>query len=314
MIVPYNERPVALPDFFLIGAMRSGTTSVYNYLNAHHNIFMPSLKEPHFFSYLGENCSPLSDEVRKDPWNVDDYVTLFENTAPGQVIGEASPTYIYLYEKTIKNIQMIYGGQASQLKFIGILRNPIERAWSLYSLLQQGGVWSDRDFLSIARQYEDPGRKYDYYNFLTSGKYYEQVKIYQETFPLVKIFLFEELRSDSDRVIRECLDFLGISDTTIPDNVGKVYNFSGIPKNKLLSPIYKVLFGETIIKSIFKPLIPENIRTAVRTKVGRSIMKKHEMPGEVRDYLRDKFTDDIKGLKTLLSDTAQKEIVENWLQ
>ncbi len=314
MIVPYNGQPVVLPDFLLIGVMRGGTTSLYNYLKAHRKIFMPRLKEPQFFSYLGENVSPHSDEIRKDPWNIEDYIALFENAGADQAIGEASPTYIYLHEKTIKNIKSIYGDQSNQLKFISILRNPIERAWSLYSLCQQGGLWCDRDFLTVARQYEDPKRNYDYYNFLTSGKYYEQVKIYQETFPLVKIFLFEELRSNSDHVVRECLDFLSISDTTIPENVGTVYNFSGIPKSKLFSPIYDVLFRQTIIKSIFKPLIPKEVRVAIKTKVGGKIMKKHEMPGKVRDYLRGTFKEDIKRLQTLFTDTTQKEVIESWLQ
>jgi len=164
MKVLHNDRKVTLPDFLIVGAMRSGTTSLYVYLNNHRAIFMPSLKEPQFFSYLGEKCSPHPPEIRSTPWNLEDYVRLFKHARPGQIIGEASTSYLYIYQRTQKNIMAIYGEQVTNLKIIGILRNPIERAWSIYTLKKQGGGWK-KDFFTIAREFEIEGSQYQYYNF-----------------------------------------------------------------------------------------------------------------------------------------------------
>ncbi len=127
MKVVSDNQTLVLPDFLILGAMRSGTTSLYHYLKQHPEIFMPSLKEPHFFSYFGKPVSPLPSYIRSARWNLEDYLTLFESAMNGQLIGEASVSYLYYYRETIENIKRVYRDNYSQLKCIAILRNPVER-------------------------------------------------------------------------------------------------------------------------------------------------------------------------------------------
>ncbi|MDB9823133.1 sulfotransferase [Deltaproteobacteria bacterium] len=312
MKVTYNNNEISVPDFLIIGAMRSGTTSLYSYLSSHPDIFMPTLKEPQFFSYLGEPVSPHPPEIRKEPWTLKDYVQLFNPARQDQIIGEASTSYLYIYPKTQKNIRMIYGPRTEELKIIGILRNPIERAWSIYSLKRQGGDWKD-DFLSYAEQFEIEGNKFQYYNFVASGLYYQQVKAYQDMFPLTKFILFDEFINNPERTVRQCMEFLGVKEAKISRKVGKVYNYSGIPKNKIAEPIYRFLFSRYSAKSLLKPFIPEDIRVEVKRWLGSRISRKDFMSIEIKGYLLRKFEKDLLQLVNLFQEEQQKKIIKGWM-
>ena len=93
-----------LPNFLIVGAQKSGTTSLYNYLKQHYDIFMPErLKEPKFF------VSPIFKKIdRNQPlwikfmnntmFELHDYLKLFEEAQKEKAIGESSVTYLYYYE------------------------------------------------------------------------------------------------------------------------------------------------------------------------------------------------------------------------
>ena len=312
MKILFDGHEICLPDFLMIGVMRGGTTSLYTYLSAHQEIFMPTLKEPQFFSYLGMPVSPHPPEIKKTPWTVEDYVELFKPARPDQIIGEASTSYIYMYPRTLKNIKKIYGERSRKLKIIGVLRNPIDRAWSIYSLKRQGGDWKN-DFLSYAKQFETEGNKYQYYNFLASGLYCQQVKAYLDVFPYTKFVLFDELRSDSERVVRKCLEFIGVKEKYIPRKVGSVYNYSGIPKNKASEPLYRLLFSRYPAKTFFRNLVPENIRNEVKRWLGSRLSKKEGIPPEIKKYLSRRFEKDLLHLADLFKEDGQKKIIEGWI-
>jgi hypothetical protein len=303
---------VVLADFLIVGASRSGTTSLYTYLKNHPEIFMPSLKEPQFFSYLGENFSPHPDDIRSVPWNVEDYLKLFKSAGPAQIIGEASTSYLHIYPRTQKNIHAVYGNQAQKLKIVGVLRNPVSRAWSIYMLKRQGGTWK-KSFLEVAREFENKNDPYAYYNFLESGLYYKQVKAYQEMFPATKFFLFEELKSEPERVVRELLEFVGVRNTSIPANVGTKYNFSGVPRNAWVAPFYRFLFYRNPLKTHLKRIIPETVRMYIKRVIGSKVVKRSEMPDDVRQYLLQTYESDLMKLPELLPHEHQKKIIEGWL-
>ncbi len=312
MKVVYQSKEILLPDFLVVGASRSGTTSLYSYLKNHPDVFMPALKEPQFFSYLGEAYSPHTDDIRSEPWNVEDYLGLFGSTGPGQILGEASTSYLYIYPRTQNNIRKLYGDRMKKLKIIGVLRDPVSRAWSTYMLRKQGGGWTE-DFFTIARELEAAGDPYEYYNFLRSGLYYEQVKAYQTRFPLSRFFLFEELTSEPERVFKEILEFVGARKVFVASNVGKQYNFSGVPRNVLVAPLYRLLFERSRFKTSLKWLLPESVRMTVKRIVGSKVIKKSGIPDNIRHYLREKYETDLTQLIELFPDERQKRIIQGWL-
>lgn len=312
MKVAFDNQEITLPDFLVIGVMRGGTTSLYTYLTSHQEIYMPSLKEPQFFSYFGQPVSPHPPEIKKTPWNIEDYVQLFKPARPDQIIGESSTSYIYMYPKAIENIRKMYRDHCEELKIIGVLRNPVDRAWSIYSLKKQGGDWKD-DFLSYAERFETEGNRFQYYNFLASGLYSQQVKAYLDMFPYTKFILFDDLVHDPECIVKECLKFIGAKEVSIPPEVGRVYNYSGIPRNRVLEPVYRLLFSRYSAKNSLKRFIPEKIRIEAKRWLGSRLSKKNTFPPEIRKYLAEKFKDDLLQLADLFEEEHQKNIIKGWI-
>ena len=131
MLIEFENGELKLPDFLIIGAARSGTTSLYYSLRRHPGVFMPDLKEPFYLSFVDEIPEFTGLHfLRERMWTTRDYAELFAEAGDGQLLGEASTSYLYMYEKTIANIQQVYGRAAESLRLIAILRNPVERTFS----------------------------------------------------------------------------------------------------------------------------------------------------------------------------------------
>jgi hypothetical protein len=306
---------IRLPDFLIIGAMRSGTTSLFNYLAGHPELFLVSMrgsKEPQFFSYFGESYSPHPLSIRGDAWALSDYIELSRNAEPKQLIGDISTSYLYRYRQSIDNIKRIYGSFVFKLKIIAILRNPIERAWSIYMLKKQGGEWQ-RPMLDIAREFENDCSQDNYWNFISSGMYYDQIMAYKETFPDIKLFIFDELKLDAASLVKQCLSYLNLANTKIPRQVGIIHNFSGTPRNRFVRPLYEFLYQKNLAKSMLKCMMPIKMRYSVKRILGSKIVKKAEMPLEVRQYLRSVFKENILRCMELFKNEKQIEMMSKWI-
>lgn len=128
-----------VPNFFIVGAAKSGTTSLYHYLKQHPEIYMSPVKEPKYFlasiNKFPHN-GPGDIEVDKKiirTW--DEYLKLFSNASVEKCIGEASCGYLYYCELVAPSIKRI----SPEAKIIIVLRNPVERAFSAYCYLFREG-------------------------------------------------------------------------------------------------------------------------------------------------------------------------------
>jgi len=131
------------PNFFIIGAPKCGTTSLAAYLAEHPNVYMSPIKEPHFFN----------TDMRWHDINVPDksaYIRLFRGATPEHLaVGEASTTYLFSRE-AVPNILRFN----SDAKFIVMIRNPVDLAYSLHSELLWNHNEDVQDF-SEAWQLQD---------------------------------------------------------------------------------------------------------------------------------------------------------------
>ena len=205
------NRPLPKPDFFILGAGKSGTTSLYYYLSQHPEIFMSADKEPSFF------CDVF--QVVRNPI---DYFALFAK-ATQKRIGEASHVYLS-YPKTAPVLRTLF----PDARFLLILRNPVDRAYSLYyHMARHGYEWLSSFEKALDREEErfsDPWfEKHNpqyFYNYLyfRSGLYGEQISRYLEWFERER-FLFltlDELLADPLSVVRRIWTFLDVDPTVVP--------------------------------------------------------------------------------------------------
>jgi len=162
------------PNFFIVGASKSGATSVYSYLEKIPEIFMSSIKEPHYFH---NNYFRLE---AKNIANKNEYLKLFNSVTSEKAIGEASTSYL----QDIDSAKLIHD-QIPNAKIIIILRDPCQRAFSGYLMFKEEGK-TKKSFNELITTEQ---------RFLESGLYCSQVKQYLDIFgkDRVKILIFEEL-------------------------------------------------------------------------------------------------------------------------
>ena len=162
-------------DFFIVGAPKSGTTSLYHYLNEHLEIEMSSQKEPDYFSdealnqqgmYYGKN--------RID--NINKYHGLFTTNAV-KLRGEASVSYLF-YDDVPQKIKE-YNSKA---KIIIMLRNPIDRAFSHYLMDYRLGLVSDSFDSIIKNKLNHKNANLFFQQYIKLSEYSQQVSRYLEVF------------------------------------------------------------------------------------------------------------------------------------
>ncbi|HET8793270.1 MAG TPA: sulfotransferase [Nitrososphaeraceae archaeon] len=274
------------PNFFIVGATRCGTTSLYEYLNQTPGVFMSSIKEPSFFS--------VSINRRRPVQNEDEYLKLFEDAKPSQAIGEATTRYIIDPKSAplIKN-------KIPNAKIIILLRDPVERAYSsyLYYLRRE----NREPFSVIMKRSIETDLAGDYLLCLVmkGGLYYEQVKRYLDTFghDSVKILFYEEFFADIKNQFNELLKFLGV-EGKLPEIINTVFNESKKPRNKISKFIldFDDLIWKAGIKSIF-PFFPKrkNLEERFLEPVNESQISEKDKLELISFY-----QEDIKKLKALL--------------
>ncbi len=298
---------IRLPDFLIIGGARCGTSSLYSYLNEHPEVFMPDLKEPHFFNYLGCSKSP---HPGRPPWTIGDYAKLFKPGRQEQKLGEASASYLHFHDEVIPTMRSIYGEKAREVRIVIVLRNPIERAWSYYMLLRRNK--HNLNFFEMVNKYCGSEEK-TFHDFLSAGHYTEQVRDYLDAFESVRIFMFEDFQRDPASVVRGIFKLIEVNDTRfVPANINAIYNASGSPKSGFSEFLYDFLFQDNIVKKFFKCSLPLHLRLRIKAEIGTRFMDKVEMPADVREFLTLTYSKTLQSLRNLLSDSAQKAVVDKW--
>ena len=299
-----------LPNFFVVGAAKAGTTSIYNYIKQHPEVYLSPIKEPNFFSTdidinkFRKNYRKEIEEAYKQffkygksthltfirNWN--DYYKLFESVNDEKAIGEFSTSYLYS-KVAAKNIY----NNIENAKIIIVLRNPIERAFSHYIMDLKIG-YTNLGFMEAIKK--DMNAKEKGWGitslYLELGEYYEQVKRYIEIFPQrnIKIYLFEDLKNTKDFVL-DIYKFLNINpDIYFPDITQK-FNKGKVPKLKTTFYIAKKIglidLGRRITPSIVKNRLK---------KIFFSEKSLPKLTKEEKNFLISYYEDDIKKLSKLI--------------
>src|SRR5215471_4759326 len=220
-----------LPNFFVVGAPKAGTTSLYYYLDQHPQIYMSPIKEPNFFASeirpenvadelkaengrdQAELCEYLHGPMTEKRFGGmvtegEDYLRLFQGVREEKAIGEAS--VCYLWSKTAaENILRAVG----EARILMILRDPAERAFSQYLDCLARGRLRQSFAKHIEQSRQDTGGKFTVaYPLLELGLYYEQVKRFLKRFgeKSVLILLHEDYSGDLKLSLQRIYRFLDV--------------------------------------------------------------------------------------------------------
>ena len=289
-----------MPNFLVVGAAKSGTTSLYHYLAQHPDVFMSPVKEPNFFALEGERPAfraPGADE-RINRWSVtdpDEYRKLYDGANGERALGEASPVYLYS-EKAVGRIKH----HVPEARLIAILRNPAERAYSGFLHLLLNGRERVKDFgEALALEEERKREHWDWiWHYKSMGFYHEQLTRYREAFDpeQIKVYLYEDLERDPAGVVRDAHEFLGIDASFVPAPPAR-YNATGIPRSKRLNDLLRT---DNPLKSAAKLLVPKKLRRKLLMNMQNRILVKPPFPEKERKQLVEEYRDDVSKLQELI--------------
>jgi hypothetical protein len=314
-----DDRPaLRVPDFFIAGHHKCGTTALYEMLRRHPQIYMPERKEPKFFA------SDLRQRMARvpsgDPKTLAEYLSLFAPAKPGQRAGEASPTY--LWSRTA-------AGEIARLqpaaRVIAILREPASflRSLHLHWLLHH--VETEKDFRkAIALEGERRrGRRIPRSShwpqallYSDQVRYVEQLRRFYAVFPReqVMVLVYDDFRADNEGTIRAVLRFLEVDDTVAIEameaNPTKV-QVRAVRVDALIRTLY-VGRGPVAgtVKAGARRLVPERLRRdAFQTLRRRFVWGEPQAPDErFMLELRRRF----EGEVVALSECLGRDLVSLW--
>jgi hypothetical protein len=205
-----------IPDFFIVGQPKSGTTALYEMLREHPQIYMPPGKEPWFFAQeLLERTPPRPEGT---PTTLEEYAALFADAGPEQLAGEASA--LYLWSSTAA--QRIAEVQP-RARIVAILREPASLLRSLHMQFLETYVETESDFataLALERSRRE-GRELPAHTYWPAAlmysdhvRYVEQLRRYEERFSRAQmlVLVYDDFRADNDASVRTVLRFLGVDE------------------------------------------------------------------------------------------------------
>jgi hypothetical protein len=290
-----------LPNFLILGAAKSGTTSLYRYLKQHPEIFLADKKETNFFACKNLKLQDFRWEGRSPDFFLssitilEEYQSIFKKASKQVAVGEVSTGYLYS-RAAPEHIRKFN----PQVKLIAILRNPIERAYSHYLQLRREQREPLENFtqallaelLRIHNNYV-----WDYF-YKDQGYYFQQLQRYYALFPTeqIRVYFYEELESDVSKLVSDLFSFIGVT-KDFPLDTSFKFNTGGIPihpwfgrlissNNRirtsikyLLSPKKRQEFKKLYLKLFFRPAPP--------------------LPDSAYELLRDAYQDDISKLQEL---------------
>ncbi|CAN5528260.1 sulfotransferase [soil metagenome] len=288
------------PDFLVVGAARSGTTTLHSYLRQHPEIFLPKVKEPCFFVFEGEGEKYVKGKFAFATRHFEEYKLLFNRAEEHQKTGEMSTPYLYKFEKTIATVKK-YFPDFAETKIVILLRNPVERAFSQYKWRVRDGreLLSFEDAIDAEANRMKENYSFDYF-YVDRGYYFKQVKSYIENFKNVKVILFEDFNESPEKELQAICNFIGVDDG-FKFIRQKKENASSVPKSKILG---RMVTSESSVKFRLWYAIPDAVRKKIRELFSEMNTKKGvrlELESAIREKLTQGYRDDILALEKLIN-------------
>jgi hypothetical protein len=300
------------PDFFIVGAPKCGTSTLHYWLGQHPQLYLPSAsenakgywltKEPNYY------CGDLGIAHRRRILDKERYLRLFDAASSDQLLGDASPAYLYSEEA----VNRIFTDNPNA-RIIIQLRNPADFIRSLH--FSQIQTDKERTFNlekairrgSKGKIPKNAGEPY-LYDYLDKARFYPYVKMYIDRFGSenVRVMLLEETTSNPLEALETLYNFLGIDyfePSLLVRNAGS-YTLSD-------RQVGSVVTGKIPGYKLISSLIPEQAK-----KLGRSIIEKHLLGSRKVDQMSDSLR------QRILIDTYESTIklrdltglnLSNWL-
>ena len=289
---------MTLPNFMCLGAAKSGTTTLYDILRQHPDIYIPAFKEPHFFD-IPENYKN----------GIEWYKRNYFRNANKKIIADFTPSYFFEKEAP----KRIFKNLGRDMKFLVVFRNPVDRAYSHYLHSKRDDHESENFEKSLElevsrlKKHENQSDYLSYlrHSYVHQGLYAQMINRYLQYFSLDN-FLFihfeNELLQERELTIKRILEFLEIDSSVLLRT-----NIRSNPSSKEKSkPLKKLMNKRGWWRDVIKFMIPSvQLRQIIRNRIQRiniTEFKAQQLSQEVKSNLLEKyFRKDISDLEKTLN-------------
>jgi hypothetical protein len=293
------------PDLFIVGAPKTGTTSLYEYLKGHPEVFMSPAKEPRYFAPdLAVEWAGHDLRYGRD---LDRYLALFDGATTEKRLGEASVRYIYSDEAP----RLIKEFQPDAFIVVG-LRDPVELAYALHNQSVSEGIEPLTDFEQalaaepdrLAGRDAPQGLHPMHTVYLERAKLAQRLQAWRHVFgpDRVHVFVFEDLVRDPATVFRALLEFLQVDPSYRPPAF-EAFNASHQPRSQMLRRLTDTRPAQFLAWKVLPRLIGDGgahkLARAV-TRANRRPSPRPSMSVQLRDRLRTEFTGDTAELSQIV--------------
>ncbi|GAB3920826.1 hypothetical protein GCM10011575_17330 [Microlunatus endophyticus] len=251
--------PREIPDFIIIGAMKCGTTTLYQHLASHPGVFMSTMKEPNFF-------------VERRNWSrgFDWYRSLFADAEPGALLGEATTNYTK--SANFPGVPRLIHQHAPNAKLIYLLRDPVERIRSHYAhtVVRGRSVRPPAEAIRTRSIY------------VRTSLYGRELLNYRRHFPAdqILVLLTEDLRDDPAGVLARTAEFLGLDPYDNPD-ADRHYHVT--PSHRTTNRLGVAVDRRPRLSEWSERRLPERLRERLLTRPAPASFGGEPIPGEVID-------------------------------
>jgi hypothetical protein len=285
----------------IIGAPKSGTTSLFRYLKTHPEVFMSTIKEPRYFAFpdqrpafRGAGSGRYNSEV---VWRLEDYRRLFANRGDARVAGEGSATYLWSPGAPGAIRRMI-----PEARLVAILRHPADRAYSHFNHNRRNGYEPLTEFrLALDAEAQRIALGWNpNVHYRARGRYGEQVARYLATFPRdqLLVLLHEDLQTQPTETLARICRFVGIDDAFVFDTSKRHNVTDGLPRRIWLNRLFA---NESTTKDVARRIVPESVRSALFRRFYRSNLDPAPpLDPALRRTLLEEFRDDLVLLQRLI--------------
>jgi len=296
---------MTLPNFLVIGAAKSGTTSLLAYLKQHPEIFVSRSKEPNYFAFVEDAPSlvgPAPPHILEKMiynWSRTDYAAytaLFDAAEPGhRAIGEGSVRYLY-FPKAAAHIRETL----PDVRLVAMLRDPVSRLYSHYNMNRQMQI----EPLSLTKALEaEPERiaagwGWDWH-YKAASLYGAQLQRYYDLFPKeqIKVFLYDDFVADPVTVISEICAHIGVSPDFLP-NMEERGMVTRLPRHLLLDRLLN--WPSRGYYWLRRPAVRSATLPIIRRINAWNSQPIPKLAPELRQKISEEFRDDLAHLSDLI--------------
>jgi hypothetical protein len=310
-----------VPDFFLVGHAKSGTTALYEMLAGHPQIYMSAVKEPQYFARNPDPPSNLDsfDRTGRHTETLEQYLSLFVGARDDQLIGDASTFYLWSHRAPARIAEAQPGA-----RIVAILREPASFLHSLHLQMLQNNTETVKDLRRALALEADrrQGRHIpphahwpEALMYSERVRYVEQLRRFGALFgsDQLLVLIYDDFRADNEGTLRTVLRFLGVDESHRRESV------NANPTVQVRSVRLHTLFrdvrggrgpGARAVRTTVKGLTTRRLRRSLLYPLRRRLSYREPPPpdAELMDELRARFRGEVEALSEYLG----RDLVALW--